>query len=441
MTASFASIREQVAAGDASGGWLALTQVFGYPHGGSLDAEGFAEAMALALTITRELAGPDGVADLARAATAPDDPRALYDAGWWLAEQRQFAIAASVLERANQIAPGQPGIVGELANALEHLLYYGPAALVVEASGRADDDPLLAYLSGFYWLMCGDLERPRARLQRLAGATEANLVFMREALAAMLARADALAAAGVGLDEGALTAWHAVLNGSLLLHESPHGYPEPMHGRYAFLNDSPALQRLGLDRLQRLLAAVGHRPERILSAPDRASRILAHAAARVLDLPLAPWTDDARRRGLVVAWSLDAVEEPAFLGGMRMHAPGRPLFVHVTDWIEPFAYAPDVATVLAQVVRHPFTGGALTYDPATRKIAEAEADSRDEAELGGLIAATAVADDSATPLERVIDLDRALAGLPAEQRLGLRREAGSRLIHRAGSPVPSNRFT
>ncbi|MFY0531911.1 hypothetical protein [Nannocystis pusilla] len=34
MTASFDSIREQVAAGDASGGWVALTQVFGYPNGG-----------------------------------------------------------------------------------------------------------------------------------------------------------------------------------------------------------------------------------------------------------------------------------------------------------------------------------------------------------------------------------------------------------------------
>ncbi|MCY1005701.1 hypothetical protein OV079_09010 [Nannocystis pusilla] len=441
MTASFDSIREQVAAGDASGGWVALTQVFGYPNGGSLDARSFAEAMAVALVITRELAGRDGVVDLARAAAAPEDPRALYDAGWWLAEQRQFAIAASVLERANQIAPGQPGIVGELANALEHLLHYGPAALVVEASGRADDDPLLAYLSGFYWLMCGDLERPRARLGQLAGVTAPNEVFMRDALAGMLARADALVAAGVGLGDDALTAWHAVLNGSLLLHESPHGHPEPMHGRYAFLNDSPALQRLGLDRLQRLLAALGRRPERILTAPDRASRILAHAAGQVLDLPVEAWADDPGQRGLVVAWSLDVVEDPAFLGGMRRHAPGRPLFVHVTDWIEPFAYAPDVGTVLAQVVRHPFTGGALTYDPATRKVAEAEADDRDEVELGGLVAATPVADDSATPIEVVLGIDRAMAGLPADLRPGLHREGGSRLIHRAGSPVPSNRFT
>ncbi|WAS99385.1 hypothetical protein [Nannocystis punicea] len=441
MTVSFESIREQVAAGDASGAWVALTQVCGYPNGGALGDEGFAEAMALAVVITRELAGPDGVATMAAAAAAPDDPQALYDAGWWLTEERQFAIAASVLERANQVAPGQPGIVGEFANALEHLLYYGPAALVIEASGRADDDPLLAYLSGFYWLMCGDLERPRARLRRLAGVTEANLVFMREALAGMLARADALGAAGVGLGQDALTAWHAVLNGSLLLHESPHGHPEPMHGRYAFLNDSPALQRLGLDRLQRLLAAVGHEPERILAAPDRASRILAHAAAQLFDRPVEPWTDDVGRRGLVVVWSLDAVADPAFLGGMRSHAPGRPLFVHATDWIEPFAYAPDVATLLAQVVRHPFTGGALTFDPETQKVGQAEADPRDDAELGGLIAAEPVADDSATPLEQVIAIDRALAGLPAPQRPGLRREAGSRPIHRAGSPVPSNRFT
>ncbi|MDC0723091.1 hypothetical protein [Nannocystis bainbridge] len=440
MTATLESIREQLAAGDASGAWRALTQVFGYPAGGSLDEEGFAAALTLTVSITHELAGEEGVAKMVPAALTPDDPRALFLAGWWLAEERQFAIAASVLERANQLAPGQAEIAGELANALEHLLHYGPAALVLEASGRADDDPLLAYLSGFYWLMCGDLERPRARLQLLADVTETNLVFMREALAGMLARAEALTAAGVGLEGDALTAWHAVLNGSLLLHESPHGYPDPMHGRFAFLNDSATLQRLGLARLERLLDAVGQRPERILAAPDRASQILAHAAALVLERPLEPWTADAGRPGLVVAWSLDHVGDVAFLRGMRDHAPGRPLFVHVTDWIEPFAYAPDVATLLAQTVLHPFTGGALTYDAATQQPGRAEPDPREDAELGALVAATPVADDSAAPLERVIEIDRALAGLAADRRPGLHRAGGPRLIHRAGSPVPSNFF-
>ena len=53
--------------------------------------------------------------------------------------------------------------------------------------------------------------------------------------------------------ESAAWVHKGALNGSVLLSESPHGYDEPMRGRYAFLQDSPALIRLGIERLRQVL--------------------------------------------------------------------------------------------------------------------------------------------------------------------------------------------
>lgn len=60
-----------------------------------------------------------------------------------------------------------------------------------------------------------------------------------------LRRAHALAEAGVDIGELALTAWHAILDGTLLLHESPYGHDDPMHGRYAYVSDSAGLVGCG----------------------------------------------------------------------------------------------------------------------------------------------------------------------------------------------------
>ncbi len=310
--------------------------------------------------------------------------------------------------------------------------------MVVDVSGLADADPLCAYLSGFAWLMAGDLDLPRARLNQLAGVEEGPIPEMRQALAGMVARADALLAAGVRLDERALTAWHAVIQGSILLHESPHGHDEPMHGRYAFVADGPGLMREGIERLASVLATRDRPVQQVVAAPDRASRILALAVGERLGLPVVPWS--GAPHGVVVAWTMESVGDPEFYRSMHAHRADQVLFAHASSWVQPFPYAPDVTTYLHQVVTHPFTGGALVADPDGGGVTESPADLRSDEELARVVLDAAVADPSVSGLMSVVQIAKALEGLPSAYAAGLHRVEGLRHRQRAGSPVPSARF-
>lgn len=440
LDATLAEARSKLAAGDAQAAFLALKPPLSYPAASLDDTARFQRALGAFAGVARAIAGP-ALGDLADAVAArPDDPQALYDLAYQLYEQGLHGIAATLLARANRLAPGEPGIVTELCACLEATMQYGLAALTVDTSGLAEHDPVCAYLSGFDWLMSGDLDIPRKRLAQLASVTTGPVPEMRDALIGMVARADAIRAAGVALDDRALTAWQAVIDGTVLLHESPHGHDEPMHGRYAFVNDAPSRMREGLERLSSVLSACERTPARVVSAPDRASRILAIAAARMLGLPLVPFRATEPTSGLVVAWSMEAVEDAAFHKACFEHAPGQILFVHASSWVEPFPYAPDVTTLLHQVVRHPYTGGAPRLDPETRQVAPAPPDPRSDEACADEILRAEPSDPSVSDLALVRAVAHALGALPEAQRGGLHRSSGRRHRQRAGSPVPSNRF-
>jgi hypothetical protein len=312
------SARALFTRGDAQGSYRALSTLFSSGPDPLGDPGALAAAIALLADIVRSFgdAALAGKIDACRA--KPADPKALYGIAYDLYEQGQFAAGSALLYRANALAPGQSGIVSELVACLEHQLRYGEGALVVDVSGLAETDPLCTYLSGFCGIMVGDLDAARARARALAMVTDPQIVFMRDALEGMLARADALLAAGIALDDRALAAWQAALSGTALLHCSPHGYPDPMRGRYAYVGDSAGLEREGLERLRALLAAIGASPARIVSAPDRSSRILATAARAIFGVPRVDWSRTDTGPGLVIAWSLDSVGDAEFLKAMHV---------------------------------------------------------------------------------------------------------------------------
>jgi len=134
------------------------------------------------------------------------------------------------------------------------------------------------------------------------------------------------------------------------------------------------------------------------------------------------------------------VGDQAFLKAYREHRPGDILFSHVSQWVDPFPYAPDITTVLIQSVTHPYTGGALVAGPdgATSRAAP---DSRSDAELAVEISSCREQAESQTDVDLPLAIVRALASVPAEQGLGLFRTAGARTRQRAGSPVQSARFS
>ncbi len=442
---TLAQVEAKLEEGDPAGAYQALRPVVAYPADALLDDGLFKRALRSLAAITKAFGGAELAPHLERVAGAPDSLQALYDSAYGLYEQGQYNPAAVLLARANRLSPGQPQIVTELVTNLEALHRNGEAALILDVSGTAERDPLCAYLSGFHWIMSGDLDMPRRRVAQLEDVEDGAVPFVRAALTAMLERADAALAAGILLDERALSAWQAVLSGTLLLHESPHGHATPMHGRYAFVSDSPGLMREGIERLALVLEASGERHSRVVAAPGRAARLLALAVAERLELPCVDWVPGAESEGLIVAWTMEATESVDFLRAAHHHAPGQRLFVHASCWTDPFSYAPDVTTLLYQSITHPYLGGALRFDPATQSPQPAAPDARADAELVREILGAPyplpAEDASVTSVQHMLRLANAFRGLPQSSRPGFLRSEGQRVHQRAGGPVPSARFT
>ncbi|MFT3712185.1 MAG: hypothetical protein QM817_31460 [Archangium sp.] len=432
--------QKQHAEGKTQDAYRTLRGVFSGVGESLRDDALFFDAISLLATLSHTFGATKVSAALKQCVAKRDDTQMLYDAAYQLYEEQQFAPASALLFRANRLAPGQPGIIAELSSALEAQLRYGEAALVLEQSNTAETEPLCAYLAGFNWLMTGDLERASSHLKRLATETDERMVFQRNMLAGMVARAEAMRAAGISLEGLALTAWQGAINGTVLLHESPHGYEQPMHGRYAFVSDSAGLQREGLERLKVVLSATNSAPARIVSAPGRESRLLGLAAAKTLGAPVAEWTPGSEKGALVVAWTLESVPTDELLKALSTHAPANRLFVHASSWVEPFGYAPDVTTLLHQTITHPYAGGALRVDPATQKVTRSEPDTRADEVLVEEIVAAKISDPSKTSLEHVTRVTGALRSVDASHRAGLFAQSGRRLRQRAGGPVLSNRF-
>ncbi len=428
------SAKQQHAEGKTQDAYRTLRSYFSGP---SSDEAVFFDALTVLESLSRTFGATKAADTLSVCLARRDDPKAFFDAGYQFYEERQFPPASALLFHANRLAPGQPGIVGELSSALEAQLRYAEAAFVLEQSGTPAREPFCAYLAGFNWLMCGELDSAREHLGRLVDETEPPIVFQREMLRGMLARADAMTAAGLSLGENALTAWQAAINGTVLLHESPHGWDSPMHGRYAFVSDSAALQREGLERLKVVLTAANAAPARIVSMPGRESRLLGLAASHVLGAPVKPWEPGTENGALVVAWTMESVPDDAVLRALASHAPSSRLFVHASSWVEPFGYAPDVTTLLHQNITHPYTGGALRVDPKTQKVTPSEPDPRPDDVLIEEIVNAPISDASKTTLEHVLAVAKALSA----HRVGLFANEGRRLRQRAGGPVQSNRFT
>ena len=77
-----------------------------------------------------------------------------------------------------------------------------------------------------------------------------------------------------------------MLNGTILLHYSPFAFKEGMHGRYAYISDSPSLCIDGIQRIREIIKICDLDIPQIIALPDRSSKILAHATSIVLNKPL-----------------------------------------------------------------------------------------------------------------------------------------------------------
>jgi hypothetical protein len=385
------------------------------------------------LALLAELAerrGADELGQVAREAVRdPDSPDRLYDLGYALIDAGAPAIAASVLWHCLALVGDSEEVVCELVSALESALAYGDAYAVLEQHTALRGRSFLCeYLYAFNAAMAGKLDVTRAALAELHPDSD-ETERMRETISDILARADRVAGI-MPLDARDLRGWQYVLTGTLLSHQSPYGFDEPMHGRYAWLRDSFARVATGITRLASLIRA--SRVECVYAPPGRDHEILARAVALRLELPLAPWPAvGVPAPGLIVVYDLAALPH-ADIARLAHRKPDQILYAHASPWTHDFALAPEVTTVLYETLV-PAWGETLIADPATNAVAHEPADSRDVETIAAEIAANPGLDAEECASD---DLDRwenlVAATWPPHP--------GPRPRFWAGGPVPSNRF-
>lgn len=424
-----AAAQAKLQAGDARGAFMALRPLL-EDRVRLADESSFRTAFEMFSKLAAKMVDEPFSAKV-RAAAAQRDLKALYDVGYQLIEQGIPNVAATVLARANAIEPGAEEIMTELCAALEGAGRNDEAYRYLRTAPQEllEESAICRYLLGFNALACGNLDEPRGQLGSLEEEHDETIVFLRETLRGMLQRADAVKPVR-GLGDHDLRGWHFVMTGGILLHHSPHGFDEPMRGRYAFVQDSPALIREGLERLRAVLEALSIDLP-IAGTPDRGGTILAHAAAKVLGRPLVALGKPA----IAVAYDLDQCDEKTVRALAEHH--GERLFTHAASWTAPFPYAPDVVTFLHQNNIAPW-GEQLRGKTDGQGVEKAPADTRAPDEIAeGIVAAKPDSLDDLDDLRAIARLSKDLAE-PATP--GLLRTSGRRRRNYGDSPVKSARF-
>ncbi|HEX2686188.1 MAG TPA: hypothetical protein VHN14_06200 [Kofleriaceae bacterium] len=429
MTDLMAKIAALIAEGDDRAAFDHLRAGLGWPTGKAIPAGDLPRWLALLaeLAIRRDA---EPLAELASAAVHdPDSPDRLYDLGYALIDADAPAIAATVLWRCLALVGDSEEVVCELVSALESALAYSDAFAVLEGHAALRARSFLCrYLYAFNAAMTGRLEVTRAMLAQLAPDSE-ETTALEATIRGICERADRVVGA-CPLDARDLRGWHYVLTGGLVLHQSPYGFDEPMHGRYAWLADSLPRIATGLARLATLVEPLAL--PCIYAPPGRDHEIVAHAAGQRLGLPVAPWPAvGVPAPGLIVMYDL-ADLPGADLGRLIQRRPGQIVFAHASPWTPDSPLAPDVTTLLYQSIVPPWGAHAIV-DPETHQVSESAPDDRSVQVIASELAATPGLDGSELSADEPARW-AALVGRAWPPQPGPR----SRLW--AGGPVPSNRF-
>ena len=421
---------QALADGDPRKAFTRFWWVLYYPGYPTL-RQNWQEAFNLFAQIGAEIANEEFALKVRRVADAADDLQALYDLGYELIEQSLPDIAATVLARANEIAPNDPTILSELVVALERSGHSSEACLVLrQAPELIEENPLFLYLLTFNSLMTGDLVEPKQLLPRLQLRCEPSESWMAERIDGMLQRADALQ--GIcPLDLKDLRGWHFVLTGGLLLNLSPYGLDDGMNGRYAYTQDSEDRVFAGIQRLNAVIDTWKISVPCVFVLPDRDSAILAHAVAQIRSCPLQEWTpENCQAPGLIVAYDLRQLDSD-LLEHLIQHHPRQLLWSHASCWTQDQWVTADLTTYLYQYNLSPWEE-TLNQLPAIEGTVE---------ELATRITQETPDSDELDDLPELIAIALAAQSITAEQATaGAFRQSGQRNRQWLSSPVPSSSF-
>lgn len=391
-----------------------------------------------------EAAGFDDLRDAAAKVVAdPEDGRVLYDFGYACIERGVGYLAIPALRKVVRTHPQAAGPRRELVAAYEDQDRHGEAVdLLLPHQEHLDDWPD-RYLLVFDAVTSGRLDLAEQQFAKLSAPSAEMWQPVHARLGRVMARAAAVRATGAApLDRTDLRGWQYVLRGSLLGHLSPYGFEAGMRGRYAYLQDSFAACRTGIERLRLALDASGQRPTTVSLLPDRGSQILGLAAAELLGLPTVPF-EPACEATIVVAYNLKDLLAPEApdaaveaLRALISRTPGQVLHEHASCWTDTPPVTADSVGLLAQSVTPPW-GERLQGRPDHSGVDRLPADTRPETELASEIVAASretTSGDGATPP----DPDAAFASFATAVAPTWLRGPRDRV--RAMGPVPSSRF-
>ncbi|MFJ1550303.1 hypothetical protein [Streptomyces sp. NPDC088246] len=385
--------------------------------------------------IVRRLATAVDFADLAQTAKAlakaPDHPQALYDFGYSCVERGVSFLGVPALREALRQLPDARPLRTELISALEKEYRHAEAVTVLGELGAELPMWPERYLLARNCLLSGQFSRARDAFAPLLTPQDDTWLEAHGRLTDMLRRAERAAMAGP-LDDRDLRGWHLTLTGGYLATLSPYGFESGMNGRYAYLQDTYALCRGGIDRLAIALRAAGRAPQSVTVLPGRSDRILGLATAEVLGLPAEPYAPQ-RRDTVVVAYDLNEIDDDV-AESLRERPEGQILFEHATCWTDPPVAAADVSTLLAQTVVAPWGTRLHMGEDGPERVPP---DTREEAEIAAEIVRSDAAPDPGDG-ETPTDTDAMFSAFVAATAQGW--STGPRPNIASPGPVPSSKF-
>lgn len=393
-----------------------LRRVAGFRGGGEDDA-GLRRLCDALVAIAEQTS----LAPLQRAAAAARSlhPRTLYELGYQLIEVGLPQVAIPILRRLDHDLPGQSTVVEELAAAFERSGLHAQARDLLLANPSLLAQFWHRYVLCFNALSAADIGVALEHAEALhpADAAQACATARLRAMMTRVRQVDS------DLSPKDLRGWHFVMNGSVLLHLSPFGFDQGMHGRYAYLVDTVVAIRRDLARLATVLDSTEARPRTLRALRDSGSRIMAGALGRLLDVPVVPL--DATGGGMIVAYDL-ARATPECLAELQEDRSAA-LVGRAVCWTNPPQRIPEFVGLLCQMLVAPWDAqtrfdadGTTREQPASRepaahwveRIVNADDDIPDPA-------------GPADPIDSVIHLARLKASPPDRWSDG---------------PVPSHRF-
>lgn len=396
----------------------------------------FIDAFDIFAQISNHFANDEFVGKVRAVVAQPSDVQSLYDLGYMLYEEGLPDIGATVLARADEVAPGTPAIISELVTSLEATNQCSAAVDVLQKYPQLTSSQFFpAYQLAFNSVMSGQLDTAQSAFETASKlATTDDDVFMHKRIQGFLDRATTLGSV-TPLDMNDLRGWHYVTTGGLLTHVSPFGYPEPMRGRYAMLQDSISTIRHGILDLHRIIQRKQLNIDRVVALNDRDSQIVGSAVAKALELPLQPWSSTAQASNtVVVAYDLSAIDDLTPYERLRTREPGELLFSHALCWVRSCPISPDVVTLLHQFNTAPWEP-QMRHDPEATEPTYSDTDERPASVIADeIVSATADpnegGDEDAPPLTDAF-LD-AISEFPTR--------AVTREIFWESSPVKSAQF-